>query len=334
MGIDVRKATDDDLDRWNDYVDRSTGGTPFHRREALSVMAETSGADFHPLVGFKGQEPVGLLPAFQVDVGPVTAAFSPPPDLRIPYLGPVVLESSQLKQRKAERRHRRFVDGAVEWLGDAVAPRFVHFRTVTAYDDLRPLQWNGFEATPAHTYVVDLTRDRDDLLSSFSSDARQNIRSGEDVEYAVREGDVDDVRRIVDGVRRRYEEQGLTYGIDPSFVTALYRRLPDGVVRPYVCTVDGEYAGGMVTLESDDTIYRWQGAVDTSVDAPANDLLDWHIMRDAMDRDVAGYDMVGADTRRLNGYKAKFGPAVVRYHRMERASLPVRYAARLYQRLR
>ena len=51
---------------WNDLVDRSSQATPFHRAECLDVLAAHADATLHPYAGFKGQEPVGIFPIFEI----------------------------------------------------------------------------------------------------------------------------------------------------------------------------------------------------------------------------------------------------------------------------
>ncbi|MFB6164397.1 MAG: GNAT family N-acetyltransferase, partial [Haloarculaceae archaeon] len=288
MSIEVRNATRDDLEQWNSYVDQSPTAGLFHRREAIEVLARHADARVHHLVGFKGQEPVGIFPVFELRKGPtpsasVSTAFSPPPDLRVPYLGPALLNMDKLKQRKAERRHKRFVAGSFEWIDEEIAPRYAHVRVGSDYPDMRPLTWEGFEATPTYTYHVDLTVGEDDLLDSFSSDARSNIRDGRDRDdVTVREEGRAAVGEILQRVRERYESQGIAFHLPDELVEDLYDRLPDGSIRPYVCRVDGEFVGGILAYEHDDAIYRWQGGVrvDADVDVAINDLLDWQVMVD------------------------------------------------------
>ena len=332
-GIRVERADEDVLDRWNGFVERSRQGDLFHRLDALQVQADYTGADCHPLVGFKGQEPVGIFPAFTISKGGVSTAFSPPPNLWIPHLGPALLNVDKLKRRKAERRHRRFVDGCLDWLDRECGPKYVHVRTGGRYDDVRPFEWNEFEIQPRHTYEVDLTPGEDEVLASFSSDARGNIRTDDD-RYDVHVGGDDAIRRIIRQVEARHEEQGEPYTLDPEFVVALRERLPDGMVRPYVCEVDGEFAGGMVALVDEDRVYRWQGGAKHDFDVPVNDLVDWAIMTDAMDEDVSRYDLVGANERRLCGYKAKFSPELVRYYSVERGTRMMNLLSDVYKRFR
>ncbi|WP_255198796.1 GNAT family N-acetyltransferase [Halorarius litoreus] len=333
MTLEIRTATNDDLDRWDALVARSPQATPFHYIGALDVLAEHSNATLHPLIGYKGQEPVGLFPLFEISKGPIQTVFSPPPQLKVPYLGPVQLNHEKLKQRKAESDREKFIDGCMAYVEEVISPAYSYLRSGTRYDDVRALSWHDFDVTPRYTYMVDLTQGADALLAAFSSDARKNVTADYAIDYEVYEGGRDDIAPIIAQVRARHEAQGEPYPVTAAFVEDLYDATPEGTVRPYVCTVDGTFAGGMVTVEVGDTSYRWQGGAKTDADLPINDLVDWQIMRDGIDRGLARYDLVGANTQRLNGYKAKFAPELATYYQMEKSSWPVHLAATVYARL-
>ena len=335
MSIDVTRADDSAIDRWDSFVERSPHGTFFHQLDALEVQAAHAGAELHPLVGFKGQEMVGVLPVFEVSKGPLTAVFSPPPDLLVAYLGPALSDMGEMNRRTAEKRRARFVDGCFEWIDDHLGPNHLHIRTGGRYDDLRPFQWNGCDLSVHYTYEVDLSPGAEAVMANFSSDARRNVRTNGKPPFVLEEGDEDDLRAILEQVRSRYESQGLAYTVPPEFVVDLADRL-EGGVRPYVCRVDDEFVGGIVSLEHGDAIYRWQGGVrvDVDVDLPVNDLLDWHVMNEGMDRGRTRYDLVGANNRRINRYKAKFGPELRTFYSVDRGSPLTRMAAKLYKRLR
>ena len=96
MSVEVTRT---DGDGWNGHVERSPEATPFHRLEALELFAEYADAELHLLVGTKGQEPVGVFPLFVRRQFGVATAFSPPPALRVPYLGPATLNMAKLKPR-------------------------------------------------------------------------------------------------------------------------------------------------------------------------------------------------------------------------------------------
>ena len=334
MTVSVELADEDALERWDRYVERSPQGTFFHQLDALEVQADHADADLYPLIGYKGAEPVGLFPVFVIVKGPIRTAFSPPPDLWIPYLGPAMLNMAKLSQRKAERRRRQFIDGVFEWLDAEIDPTYFQVRTSGRYEDLRPFQWNDCDVTVDYTYEVDLSHGTEEVMNRFSSDARRNVRKSNGADL-IEEGDTDHLGAIIEQVRARYESQGLDFYVPTDFVTDLADRL-DGGIRPYVSRVDGEFVGGIIALEFDDVVYRWQGGVrhDADVDFPVNDLLDWRVMTEGMERDRTIYDLVGANNPRINQYKAKFGPDLRPFYTVNRSSLVTEQLMKLYKRLR
>ncbi|WP_318571103.1 GNAT family N-acetyltransferase [Salinigranum marinum] len=336
MGLEIEPATEEDIDTWNRAVERSPQANLFHQYEALAVQAEHADAICHRLIGYKGQEVVGLFPLFEVQKGPFTAVFSPPPELRISYLGPALVNMEGLKQRKLERRQRAFIDGCFEWLDAELGPRYAHVRLHGHYEDLRPFIWRDCDVTPSYTYHVDLRADEEEILMRFSSDARSNIRDGREAAVTIEEGGPEAIDAIIEQVSQRYENQGIAYHVTEGFVHDLAESLPEGQIRPYTLSIDDEFIGGILSLEYDDIAYRWQGGVrtDTDVDLSVNDLLDWAVMRSAKSRGCAVYDLVGADNPRINRYKAKFNPELVPFYSIEWGSPTANLLAHVYQRLR
>ena len=333
-GIEVRPV--EPGDDWDAYVERSDQGSVFHRSAFLDVVATHADARLHRLLGFKGQEPVGFFPVFELTRGFTTAAFSPPPDMGLSQMGPGMLNVDKLKPRKAEKRTRRFVEGCLDWIDATLDPSFVHVRTHHRQTDNRPFDWNGFELTPRYTYVLDLSPGAEALIGNFSSDARRNVRNTDDDAYEIENAGVERIGSVVDHLQTRHDNQGIHYPVDEAFVTDLARVLPDDSLHTYVLTVDGEYAGGMIILEDAETMYRWQGGARPVGDpgVPVNDLLDWHVITQGIERDRAQYDLVGANTPQLCEYKSKFGPDLVSYHVAERSTRTMRMVSELYQRFR
>lgn len=306
MSVEVRKLQSGRSGRWNDLVRRSERANTFHLFDALELQAASTGTKLHPLVGYDDGTPFGVFPVFEARRGPVVGAFSPPPKSWSTSMGPVLVGDDARHRRGC--RSRAFLEACLDWMDEAFDPSYQQFY-VGGWDDVRPFQWNDYEVRPRFTYVVDLT-DEEDLLKRFSSDARQNVSAADETEYVIEEGGADAIRYVVEQVTQRHREQSVPFQLDADYAVALFRRLPDGCVRPYVCTVDGDPVGGLLVLEHGGTVYRWLGGVkpDGDADLPVNDLLDWHVMREAIRRGLDRYDLVGAGEPSVNEYKAKFNP--------------------------
>lgn len=331
MSIEIH--TDLDPATWNEYVDRSPNASPFHRHEALELLASEVDMTLHMLSGFKGEEPVGVLPLFEGKQGPFTMVWSPP-KLEVFTLGPALLNFGNLKQRKADQRQWRFVEAAIDWLDDHLEPDYVDLRTTDEYVDMRPFIWNHFDVSPSYTYVLDIDRDLDAILESVTRDARSNITSARDegvltVDRAGRAG----IPPVIERVRERHETQGEEYPIRTGFVEGLYDVLPESGMHVYTVEADGEVVTGMVTLETAETIYRWQGGAKAEAYPGANDLLDWRIIEDASARGLRRYDLVGANDRRISRYKAKFNPEPVPYYVAQRRRPALKAATEILNRL-
>jgi len=333
VSVDCRILGSDERDRWNDFVRAAPQGTPFHLYEALELFADASNTTAHPLVVRRDGEPIGLFPLFERTVGPVPVAFSPPPSLKVEYMGPVCLDSGDGTAGRRKRDHWTLLDTSMDWLDDHVGPQYVNVRTGPRFDDPRPFVWRDWSLTPRHTYVVDIDTDSDDLFMSFSSDARSNVRDARDRDVDIYEGEHEAIEQTLDLIRHRHAVQGIDFPLSTETVQALYEVLPDGVVRPYVCELSGTFVGGRLTLELEDAAYTWSGTAKRDVPIDANDVLEWHAMQAAMDRGVERYDLVGANIQQTTEYKAKYAPDLERYYTLQLASTPMRAAARVYAEL-
>ncbi|MFC6716051.1 lipid II:glycine glycyltransferase FemX [Natrialbaceae archaeon GCM10025810] len=307
MSVTVER--EEEANVWNRFVEQSPETNPLHQYEALKVLSAHTNARLHPLVVYKGQEPIGLFPLFETKSGPFTHLTSPPPPIHTLQLGPATLNLETMKCRKAEQRRRAFLEQCLTWADEVIDPDHVLIRTDPRFTDIRPLTWNGFEVNPYYTYFVDLTRSETDLLAAFTRDARSNITNTDADAYEIKVGHKRDFQQIISQVERRLDAQNASLGIPSAIITDLYDSLPTGTLRPYICRSDGEYVSGIITLESDTRIYRWQGGVKADADIPASELLDWYVIRAGIRQGRTYYDLVGANDARLCRYKSKFAPA-------------------------
>ncbi|ADB61377.1 hypothetical protein Htur_2500 [Haloterrigena turkmenica DSM 5511] len=336
MSIRVSVADPSEQETWNKYVDRSPQGTVFHRYEALECLRNHSGATLYPLIGYKGEQPVGIFPVFELNSGPFSLVFSPPYELGIPNLGPALVHLDQLKQRKREKRHLRFMESCLEWIDEEIDPQYTYVETDWHYEDTRPFAWNDFDVSPSYTYVIPLedSPSEEELIGRFSQNPRRLIRNAQDRDYSVEVGDRDDLKWITQQVIERYEEQDRTPHLSVDYVLELYDRLPEGTVRPLVLALEGERVTGNILTDSGDRVRAWQGGTRVEMDFPANELVEWHGMLDAIERDVPSYELVGANTRRLTTWKAKFSPETRTYYSAKRSTVSMELAESLYVNLR
>ncbi|MFW6041289.1 MAG: GNAT family N-acetyltransferase, partial [Thermoplasmatota archaeon] len=120
-------------EKWNDCVDKSPMGSIFHKFEFLEVIKKHTSSQLHTLVGYKGQEPIGLFPVFEIKRGPMSTVFSPPPEVGIPFIGPILVNYENLKQKKKESRNRNFIEKIVEYINNNISPSYISITSSPEY---------------------------------------------------------------------------------------------------------------------------------------------------------------------------------------------------------
>lgn len=330
--MDVRQI---DLDEWDEALP-SSGFEVFHTAPALRVLDRHVDGELRLFGGFKGQQAIGLFPAFVTEKPVGRAVVSPPPSMAISRLGPLVMPNSP-KQRKQEKVNGDFTREVLERLD--VQSRLTLFRMVCSpeYDDPRPYRWDGFDVEPNFTYRLDLdSASRDDLLTSFSRDLRTDIKEWEDIDVDVTVEGVDAARNVYRIVQERYESQNVSFPLPWAFVRDVLEELPNRS-RVYIARgPDGEFLNGLLVLYSNDAAYTWIGGTSvTHEGVSVKKLLEWQIITDVIDDppvdSVDTFDMNGANTERLCQWKSAFGGQLVPYFTVESGGPTMDVAKKAYR---
>jgi hypothetical protein len=313
-----------------------SGTELFHDPAALDTLERHAAGELVLLGGFKGDQPVALLPAFVTSYSVGRTVLSPPPGMGVPRLGPVLFPASP-KRRKREQLNRAFTEAVVEELDLDATGTLFRMVCNAGYDDPRPHDWAGLAVEPQFTYRLSATAaPPGELLASFSKSLRREIRDAEELELTVSVEGIEGAREVYEDTRARYEEQGREFGLTWPYVRDLVTALEDRA-RVYVArTPDGAFLSGITVLYSPDAAYFWQGgarAVHEGVSV--NGLLHWRVIEGiATDPPTAGvthYDLMGANTERLCRYKSKFGADLVPYYVVESGGRGMRLAKRAYR---
>ena len=353
-----------ELSEWESALP-SDGFEVFHRPEALEVVDRHTDAEMKLFGGFKGQQPIALLPVFVQQRSVGTAVTSPPPSMGIPRLGPILMPTSP-KRRKQEKVNNEFTEEVLQQVGtdldldrrlaDAgiespaaervldtldVDSRLTLFRMEcnAAYGDPRPYAWGNLAVEPNFTYLLDLEdRGTDEVRKSFSKSLRREIGDAEELDVTVECEGVSGARAIYRATRARFAEQDEPFGLTWAYVRDLFEALSEeNRARAYVARdADGEYLSGITALYSNDHAYFWQGGAKAIYEGTAvNSHIHWRLIEDVIEEppveSVTQYDLMGANTERLCRYKAKFGADLQPYYVVESGGAAMNVAKRAYK---
>jgi lipid II:glycine glycyltransferase (peptidoglycan interpeptide bridge formation enzyme) len=144
------------------------------------------------------------------------------------------------------------------------------------------------------------------------------------------------LKDVLDNVETRYEEENEPWPLPHRYLRDLEESLQDDQLQVYLGYVDCDRQTGRIVLQNGDCVYFWQGAIkpDAHVRVPVNDLLNWKTMTTAIDNGASVVDIVGANTRRLCEYKAKYNPQLVEYYSLDRAVAGFGPLVNAYKKLR
>lgn len=333
MTIEVREATPEEQEQWNQFVASSPQGTIYHRKEFLDVVEKHSGATLHLLIGYKSEEPRGIFPVFEQSKGPLRLVFSPPPQLAIPYLGPALLNFKKMKQRKVDLSNKEFIEECLDWIRQTIDPHYTRVVTSWRYNDPRPFLWSEYTVTPQYTYRLSPS-DEEQLMRHITRSARRSITRNEEADYSVERDDKDGLAFIINEVKARYEEQGDVFRPPVTYFHELEEALPAESMRSYVAYVNERPVLGRTVLQHDGCASFWQGMTNSSKrsgNIPIGDLLNWETMTKAIDFGATEMDLIGANSPRLCRYKAKFNPDIEEYYILEQSSPMVGSLVELYK---
>jgi len=351
-----------DLSEWESALP-DDGFEVFHLPEALDALDRHVDAEMQLFGGFKGQQPIALLPAFVQRKSVGTAVTSPPPGAGVPRLGPILMPTSP-KRRKREKVNNEFTASVLERVGTDldlderlaeagvdspvaesvldrldVDSRLTLFRMEcnAAYGDPRPYAWGNLRVEPRFTYVLELAdRSVEDVRNSFSKSLRREIRDAEALDVTVETEGLSGAREVFEATERRYGEQDESFDLTWPYVRDLFEALGERA-RAYVARdASGEYLSGVTALYSNDAAYFWQGGAKAVYEGTAvNSLIHWRLVEDVVAdppvESVTQYDLMGANTERLCRYKAKFGADLVPYYVVESRGAAMNVAKQAYQ---
>ena len=308
-----------DAEKWDAFQSRALS-TAFHRAAWLRAAEEASGFHLRPLVVREGGGWAATFPVFEARRGPFRICMSPPPGLGIPFLGPSVWVPLGSRPSHTEGFWRQLVRSSVERVDQRGRHHLTRIILSPHFQDLRPFLWSGFRSTPKYRYAIDLRPTPEAILASFQQEARKWIRRATG-ELTFREGALPEALSIVRGTGRRYEEQGRSYGVTPTFIKDLFESVPSGSLRSFVVERSGTFVTGLMVVTEDRFVRLWQGGHRPEAEEPgATEFLFWSTMLWAREQGHHTFEILGANTPQLVRFKLKFNPELRAHYLVERST--------------
>jgi CelD/BcsL family acetyltransferase involved in cellulose biosynthesis len=316
MTVEIRLAKDDDAEEWDTIISQSPHGTIFHQWKWLKIAEKYTGSQLFPVIGMKGQTPVGIIPVFFQRKGPLKMVFSPPPYTSLFYLGPVFVGYDELKQEKREFNYIDFQNSVENFIINDLKANYSRISLTPALQDPRPYTWSGYTISLHFDYVVNIRHESDHLIRAMSKKQRQNLNRAKRRGITVELGGKQEYEKILDLMDSRYAQQGKNVTISREYYRDIYDVYKDNL-KIFVGKIDDEIVTGEIDFHYRDTHYSWIGNPkprERTAPSP-NDLVIWDSIQFAKDQGLKYYvTMNAAGNERLHSYYASKGNPTLRAH--------------------
>ena len=199
MTIELKVASDRDAEKWDNIVETSPHGTIFHKWNWLKIAEKYTKSKLYPIIGYKGDSPIGIFPLFYFRKILLKSVFSPPPHTAMPYLGPVMTNYDELKQDKKEMNSIEFQKRIDEFINEKLNANYVYVSLPPGLLDTRQFKWNNYQVEPEFGYIMDISKGAEYVWNKlFSRKLRQDINRAVRRGVTIEEGHKEELEEVLE----------------------------------------------------------------------------------------------------------------------------------------
>lgn len=311
---------ENEIDIWDEYVDKSENGTIFHKYEWLKIAEEHTGMRLFPVAVYKGNSLVCLFPLFYQKRYGYRIILSPPNGCAIPHLGPVLIISAS-NRYNYEKTYIDIIDEILLFAEQKVGFDYVRIINTPELFDMRPYIWKKYKVKPNYTYIFDLKITSDEIFYSFHSSTKNAIRKTQKNTEISISYDRKYLYDTLSMVRIRYSDQNRKFKISDRYIEKLLNGAFTGNIESTTIMLNGNILAGTIDLSDGKNVYGWIGSVKRNGNiSGGGEFLLWEKIKEYQNRGYTSYDIVGANTRHLCNHKAKYGARLVPYFVIDNSS--------------
>jgi len=312
--LKVHIATENQYALWDEFVDNSNGGTIFHKVAWLKAAEKESKTKLIPLVCLKGNEIVGILPLFIKKIFFFNIILSPPKGCNIARLGPVI-RTVYGNNYKNDSLSKKVITEFIDFIDITFTYSLIKLTLNLSLTDIRPFIWACFKYNIYYTYSVDLTKNADDIFSSFEGGVRTKIRKIQKPNNCkIINGKLDNLTHSMKQMRNRYLEKGMSYGASSNYYIDIYNNFRNNISIKTIVDKN-QPVTSLVFVHYKNCVFHWIGGINSNeFNAGVNELIQWETIKSFSGTTFKYYDMMGANTKSISHFKSQFGPELVSYY--------------------
>ena len=131
---------------------------------------------------------------------------------------------------------------------------YSQFQTTASIEDVRPFIWKGFTAHPLYTYLIPIQDNLEEIKKGFSQSERRYLnRAINDKDIAIETGTEEDLVKVNNAVKKRYESQGIRYSVPDDYLRDVYKYFKEEIFIAKL-THKGEFMSGMIYVKNNNML--------------------------------------------------------------------------------
>ncbi len=311
---------DQEMDLWDNAIEHSENATVFHQLAWLKAAEKHSLMKLLPLVIYKGDKLVCLCPLFYRKKQGFKILLSPPNSSGMPFLGPAfnIPASSRYNY---ERTFNEIQDEITSFSENQIGYDYFGIIHNPKVMDIRAYKNKGFSVNPCYTYIFNLQKGQDWLLSNFHRTTRNALKKADSYNEILISHDPKNAYKILDLLEQRYAEQSLDFKITKNYFNDLKNSSIKNNIEVISAFYQDQLIAGDIALTYKKEGYAWLGTVNRENKITGiGELVLWKKMNDLSKRGINSYDIVGANTPHICKHKSKYGADLIEYFEVYKTS--------------
>jgi predicted N-acyltransferase len=283
-----------------------------HNWRFLKIIEEFSNYKLLPYGVYRNDDLICILPLFLKRIFFIKLLFSPPPRMCLPYLG-FVLKNDYFNLRADQKEsYLKTIFEDINEEINKINPNYLLITSTHYLKDFRIFKWNNYNLDINHTYILDLSKSKEQILKEMKNRRRQKINKAkrENIEiYEINEPDF-----LFESLNQNYSEQKMNSPIiDKNYLNELKKTYPDNIIFR-IAEHNGKKIGSEGLMNYHDLHLNWLGGSKLHTKLPVNEFLIWDYIEKAKDNGLKKFDFVGANNEHISFFKSQFGPELTHYY--------------------
>jgi predicted N-acyltransferase len=336
--MELKISDETNRENWDAIVERSSNATVFHTWKWLKLMEKystlqntgiRSRVKFYPLLLIEKDLPVGIFPLFFFKKRIFNFSYSPPPNMEIPYLGPLFPDIETMNDEKKQILIIDFQKAIDQFIKKDLKSTYILVNAPPGFENSRSFTWGGYRTIPRHTFYINLHDGKEKIWDNFSKTLKQDINKVKKKGIYIDIGSKKDVEFIYGLLKKRNRIHS-----NKEYILEIFDTFASKNLTVFIAKHENEPLSGGITICYKNKVSFWVGTPRLSYDGTSpNTYIYWEAINWAIENGYEIFEIMGADENTFP-FKRKFKGKLIPYYHMKWFSPSFKLLSSLYYSLK